>query len=236
MPEELQQETQQADSADSAQGVTEQDATDQNQAEQAPDNSADTSTDDYDRQADNYDRAIDAANGATPQNDADSQQQSQSPEQSQQQSPAQTQQQYNDPRVDVLEQQFRQNLVQQNNKDFDAAVQSVKDTSPAFKALTDGMVRGIMEREVRTDPKFLKAFENRHLDVKGWNDLVIARGKRMAKNIAALPDENATNGVNRMRASVNSQTGSPDTSAQYADVPGMGDSEFLRKVEAGDYA
>ena len=231
-------ETQQQEEQPTAieQGSTvEQTTEEQTVTSAAPENNADNATDDYERELAEFDRAVEASRAATSPETPDATGTDTAEQSAQQEfvpesAPTVTSK---DPRIDVLYAQMQNSLAADNEKALDSAVASIKEVAPAFNALGDRHVRGILEIEARDDPRFLKAFENRNIDEKAWKDLVVAKGKSLQSSIAAMPDSNATNGINTLRASVNSQSSGPTDGTDYAAVLGMTDAEFLRGVEKG---
>ena len=234
MSQEQQQQEEQLTTTEQ-ESTVEQTTEDQTDISAAPENNADNATDDYERELAEFDAAIEASNGATSDDTQSYTGQNAAPEPATQEPVYESAPVVNshDPRIDVLYARMQQSLASDNEKALDSAVSSIKEVAPAFNALGDRHVRGILEIEARDDPRFLKAFENRHIDEKAWKDLVVAKGKSLQSSIAAMPDSSATNGINTLRASVNSQSGGTTDNTNYEAVTKMSDAEFLNKVERG---
>lgn len=191
---------------------------------------ADNETDDYEALAARFDEALKASTS-----DGEDTSKPKQPEATAAPEPVAPQpakKSSSDPRFEAMYQKFEQDLVQANNRALDDAVTSIKDVAPAFKALSDRHVRGILEIEARDDPRFLNAYRNRDLDPKLWNDLVKAKGKQM--QLKALPDEHATKGINAVRASVNDQS-APTSNSKYSpdQIADMDDRTFLHLASQG---
>lgn len=199
-----------------------------------PATDADTETDDFEAIANKFDEAYKASTSTEEEAPEASQDDSlaATPEPESASQPAPNPVAPTDPRIDTMFEKFEQDLIQENNRDLDAAVSTLKEVNPSLAALSDRHVRGILEIEARDDPRILNAFRNRSLDPKMWNDMVKAKGKQM--KLAALPDEQATNGMNAVRASVNDQSATT-SEGEYSkeEIANMDDSKFRSLMSQG---
>lgn len=140
-------------------------------------------------------------------------------------------------KVEYLEHYVQEGMRREASAAVDNAVKSIKEAAPQLGFLEDRMIRGILVQEYQDDPSFKLAFDNRQLDPSLWNKIIRAKGKQLGASVKGLPDSQATQGREALRASVNTNSATGGT-RQYteADINAMSDAQFRKILSSGGFS
>ena len=118
----------------------------------------------------------------------------------------------------------------ETQQDIKSAVDTIKGANEVLKGIPDTMIRGHLHDLATGDTRFLRAFQDRHSNPGGWNKILGSIAGNLAKEVATPVDENLSDTMSSLRASVN--TGSPSKSDGPSDeeVANMTDQQFNEYV------
>ena len=140
------------------------------------------------------------------------------------------------PEIDSVANEVRQlreeQRAQQFQADLDNAIKQVRgDLDPDF--FDDAFVESYMDAEAKRNPKFAQAWANRNTNKRGFESVLGAVHRKMAKHATSRPDPNATEDRAAVTAAVTGATDkAPESPAP--DLSGMSDAE-LREFTKKNY-
>ena len=140
------------------------------------------------------------------------------------------------PEIDSVANEVRQlreeQRAQQFQSDLDNAIKQVRgDLDPDF--FDDAFVESYMDAEAKRNPKFAQAWANRNTNKRGFESVLGAVHRKMAKHATSRPDPNATEDKEAVTAAVTGATDkAPESPAP--DLSGMSDAE-LREFTKKNY-
>ncbi len=131
-------------------------------------------------------------------------------------------------RLESLEQYVQQQQQAATQKEIDDTVGLLKGQGK-LGMLSDFALRGILEHEYRSDPKFRTAWDNRNIDRKLFDSVVKAKAIEMEKtHVGDLVDSSAAKGIEAARATARAgdQTGRNPNDYSDDQIANMTTAEF----------
>jgi hypothetical protein len=118
-------------------------------------------------------------------------------------------------------------------KDLKGAVDFVKDGDEAMKAMSDKVVRGLLEVHAAENESFAAAFKNKSKDPGTWQaKLAEAKTAVQAELKQLSPTARVSSDVLAARASVGSSSTPPDSAFNPVEAFGWSDQQWKRHVDA----
>lgn len=223
----MNQEQQRTEVSEAELDPTQNEVFEEGQQEEADENqnNADESTDDLDTLLEQFDAMSSAKEEAAPQQ----------PQQKEKPSQPEVNNGPPDTRLDEIYTKYQQDQRRQARQDVDNAVNTVKESSPVLTKLPDYILEGAINKMAAEDPRIGKAFTMRHEDPALWKKTLNSIGKRMTRDMGARQDNEASDNIAAVRASVNNQSGGGNTDGPSdEDIANMTPGQFDRyKREQG---
>ena len=140
--------------------------------------------------------------------------------------PAPQPQKQPDDDVAYLKQFVEQQRVKEVQSAVSEAANSVKKAAgEAANHIPDYLIEDALHGEARRNPRIEKAFEDRFNNPQGWNKVVEALGKKIAKDLTPT-DRKATESWDAVESAVHSSSTSQNTETAPPDFGKMSDAEF----------
>lgn len=137
-----------------------------------------------------------------------------------------------DPRLEEMHSFMQKQMQRDTQKDIGTAVETIKRHDPLLANLPDSMVRGHLHDLASKDSRFLKAFQNRGDNPKGWENILKSVAVEVTKELGEPVDSELSSNIASLRASVNTSSPSGKSGPTDAEIAGMSDADFDKHVRS----